>query len=1561
MVGFDEAMEGGSDFGGWEGVSFAEGGVREVSAVADGDGLAGAGEEALFADALLAEEESLDGAGGGVLEAGGGASEVPEVAEAGADFLLMDGAFEVDDAEDDGGEFAWGEFVRFLAAWDWELGELVGDGEIGEGRGLLDGFFAIGAGVGGEGRGGGGGGWRWEGGWVCGLGWGVGAGVLDGGGDGVELLAGALEPIEAPDAVEVPSVVLEDGVTEAVAGAGEAGGLVVGAVALEAEEVVAGAGGIGDGEVDEEAGDAEAWGGVMVEGLEGAADGLFEFGEGLCGFGGVGLEVSGLGEREERLEGSHAAAGGAGEVEVFGAEGGEDHALAFGAGDEDVESPFTAFGAEGAEAEGEMAAGVAGVADGDEDDVAFVALDVLEVFDEEGFVGVGGEEGFGGGMFAAEEFKFVEDGLLLADGEGGDAEGEVGGMPGVGEDGVRDGLGFDEVGAGAAGVEDAVGDGVEVVAGGGGWGVGAGDDAEAVFVEFAVGDGDEGVVAAAVVPAEHGLGQAAGAAEAEDALHVAGLGGVGGGFLLGVGEIAGDAGKEAGGRELAAIADDDDLSGAGDRAEGVDRFDLAGFVDNEEVELDGAGFQELGDGQGAHHEDGFDGLDDGAGFAEEASDGAVASFPFEFGAHDAGGAEGGVGGGEAFEVGEEGAMAGEGEAFLVEQAKGGDGAFVEEAIELGEGGALGEGEAGELAKRGVLEGKGGVGGGKRTGFEAIEERAEGEEACLGGAGVVLGPAGQAFEVGQPLAAAIFEVGPGDVFEGGGEEGDGDIEVECLGEGGGFGASYGQVAFEGREQGGDLVRVLEVGDEATEAGVEAGLLLSGDPIEDGGEGGPGAAFGAPGLAEGGGAGGLALADEAEGTLAGEKVIDQGEALGERGGERGAGDAAELGQGLAVIAVEEAQPGTAVGGQVKAGVGEVEVPGGVGDLGSEAGGEVGELAASSQEFVEPIEPGLPDAGGEGLAVHGWGGGDVLGHEEEAIGVGEGGGGLAAEGLGQGRRAGAQSLQGGRQLFDLGGEGVEVEGEDGGAASASPGVVVRDPEFLQSGRQFGDEVSAFLEVGAGPPRGVGQGEVGGGRGGGAEGEEMADDGEGAELRGGERLVEGGDMAVQGIAMAFEFGKQGFEVLGFGASEFPGAAEFFEDGAFAGFVAMEFEAEGPESFALEAAFDDFEGGEFLGHKEHAFAVEDGGGDEVGDGLAFAGSRGSLDHGTAALADGFDGEGLGAIGVHDMVEAGDGDEGIEVSIFGEWGGLFGEAALEEALDEGVLEQVGRGRPARRVEVAVHEELGEGEEPEGHGVGEDFPRGVVADGVGDGREVGGGAEVIGVGEGGEFEVEVAEQTGAQGEVFLEVLFAGAEEEAVGGGAALEFDGEEEEGGEARGIGVGRFEPSELAEGEVEHVDSLFLDHGEGIAVEVQESALEAFGAEPGLEAGVGVSSGESGGGVDGVFLGLGEGEGLVVVGRGRCGRGLGGDEVWGVGGWAGEEGEGFTFLDEEAEHLVAEFVEEVDQAGGGGGWGDGEEAVAGREVEQFAAVAVEEFVGAQGHGRGEVGVAGEGEDGAREA
>src|SRR5437016_2952036 len=74
------------------------------------------------------------------------------------------------------------------------------------------------------------------------------------------------------------------------------------------------------------------------------------------------------------------------QVDVVSDDRAEDLAPPSSARDQHVQAPLSAVRAERPEVHRHVAAGVAAVADGNEDDVALVTLDVLQVLQEEWFV-----------------------------------------------------------------------------------------------------------------------------------------------------------------------------------------------------------------------------------------------------------------------------------------------------------------------------------------------------------------------------------------------------------------------------------------------------------------------------------------------------------------------------------------------------------------------------------------------------------------------------------------------------------------------------------------------------------------------------------------------------------------------------------------------------------------------------------------------------------------------------------------------------------------------------------------------------------------------------------------------------------------------------------------------------------------------------------------------------------------------------------------------------------------------------------------------------------------------
>ena len=176
-------------------------------------------------------------------------------------------------------------------------------------------------------------------------------------------------------------------------------------------------------------------------------------------------------------------------------------------------------------------------------------------------------------------------------------------------DGTRNGLGLDAVDARGTAVKPALRDVVKTQAHARARRVGAGHDEQTAVVELLVGHRNQRLVAAAVMPAQHELGHAFGQTQAQNAFHICGAGDE----LLFIVVVklvllAGHAREEARGRQLAVIAHHHQLLAAGHGTQRIHRLDLAGLVNDQQVELDRAGLQKLGHGQRAHHEHRLDGL-----------------------------------------------------------------------------------------------------------------------------------------------------------------------------------------------------------------------------------------------------------------------------------------------------------------------------------------------------------------------------------------------------------------------------------------------------------------------------------------------------------------------------------------------------------------------------------------------------------------------------------------------------------------------------------------------------------------------------------------------------------------------------------------------------------------------------------------------------------------------------------------------------------------------------------------------------------------------------------------
>ncbi len=287
--------------------------------------------------------------------------------------------------------------------------------------------------------------------------------------------------------MDLPAVSLKNGLPLAVAFAGGAGGVVASSIAFDPNEVATRLGGIDDGEIDIKTARTDLGMNGVTFAFEGPFDGSLEGGsDSAVGLRIGGAEDSGFGVLQKRFQGDDPRGAGAVEVDLAGEDRAKDLAPPFGTGNQDIQPAFASFPVKGAEVHAEKAVGILGVADRNEDAIAFVALNVFEIFDKEGFVGVGVKEGLGVGVFGLEAFEFVEDGVALADGEGGNAEALVGPAAGVFDHGTGDGGGFDRIAHRFSAVKDAIGDVVKAETEVGIPLVRGGDDEEAAVVELVV-------------------------------------------------------------------------------------------------------------------------------------------------------------------------------------------------------------------------------------------------------------------------------------------------------------------------------------------------------------------------------------------------------------------------------------------------------------------------------------------------------------------------------------------------------------------------------------------------------------------------------------------------------------------------------------------------------------------------------------------------------------------------------------------------------------------------------------------------------------------------------------------------------------------------------------------------------------------------------------------------------------------------------------------------------------------------------------------------------------------
>ena len=110
---------------------------------------------------------------------------------------------------------------------------------------------------------------------------------------------------------------------------------------------------------------------------------------------------------------------------------------------------------------------------------------------------------------------------------------------------------------------------------------------------------------------------------------------------------------------------------------------------------------------------------------------------------------------------------------------------------------------------------------------------------------------------------------------------------------------------------------------------------------------------------------------------------------------------------------------------------------------------------------------------------------------------------------------------------------------------------------------------------------------------------------------------------------------------------AQFIQHRALRLLFRMQFQAGGAKANTLQPALHHFKGCEFFRNKQHTPPIQHGLGDDIADGLAFAGAGRTLDHHMPAAPDGFRRQSLAAIHIHYVIKPLHRDFQIHISVIG--------------------------------------------------------------------------------------------------------------------------------------------------------------------------------------------------------------------------------------------------------------------------------------------------------------------------
>jgi hypothetical protein len=290
-----------------------------------------------------------------------------------------------------------------------------------------------------------------------------------------------------------------------------------------------------------------------------------------------------------------------------------DHRLA-GAYDRDVEPALSTGDVERAEALVDPPLVIRTVGDAQEDHVALVALNVFEILDEERLGTLEIEEFLEREILPTEALEFVLNRALLPGVHRDHTETLLGRPAKMLEHHASGRRGLDGVEpARVARALSTLGDVDEANARVGRFIHSARESNELSFVEMSIGEGDQGLSSAAIVPAQALPSESECTTDVEDALIIREPVVVVGFALV----VFDHSIEEIRRRKLFLIARHDELGSSEDRADRVERADLRRLVEDHEIEADLAPAQMGADRERAHHQTWLDALEDCRALGDE--------------------------------------------------------------------------------------------------------------------------------------------------------------------------------------------------------------------------------------------------------------------------------------------------------------------------------------------------------------------------------------------------------------------------------------------------------------------------------------------------------------------------------------------------------------------------------------------------------------------------------------------------------------------------------------------------------------------------------------------------------------------------------------------------------------------------------------------------------------------------------------------------------------------------------------------------------------------------------